>query len=86
MPRFTNMAPEVAVVIAESERNLIRSWDLQRRGRAEPRAEPVSDEQVDAAASILEELVPHLPTDHQDDIRHLVQIVHTRLALKFEQS
>lgn len=67
--------------LVEAERMRIRAWDLQRREKASPHAEPIADEQVDRSAALLEELAPHLPSDEQEDVGRLVKVVRTRLAL-----
>lgn len=79
------MTPEAALELAEAQRALIRSWDLQRRERADPQAETVTDEQVDQSVTLLEGLAEYLPTDDRNDIERLIGVVRIRLELKAEQ-
>ncbi|NGP17359.1 hypothetical protein [Devosia aurantiaca] len=76
---------DIAHQLAENERMLIRAWDLQRRNRSAPHAEPVTDDQVDRAATLLEQIVDKLPSDEREDVAKLISIVRTRLELKAEQ-
>jgi hypothetical protein len=85
MSIFKNMPANIAHQMAESERMLIRAWDLQRRERADPHADPVTDDQVDRAATILEEIVGHLPENESVDVERLIAIVRTRLGLRTGQ-
>lgn len=86
MSIIKNMPPTIAHEMAEAERILIRAWDLQRRERAAPHSEPVTDEQADRAATMLDEIVDHLPADEREDVARLIKIVRTRLELRTEQA
>lgn len=80
-----HITPEVARELAEVQRALIRAWDLQRRERAEPHAETVSDEQINRSVGLLEEIAEYLPAAERDDLDRLIGVVAIRLELKAEQ-
>jgi hypothetical protein len=76
------MTPDTARAVVETQRSLIRDWDLQRRGKSLPHAEPVSDEQADRSASLIEEAAHYLSGLEREEAERLVAIVRTRLELK----
>ena len=85
MSSINNILPEDALALAEAERMRIRTWDLQRRQRAAPDSETVTDQQAEQSAALLDELSMHLSKDERQDIVQLVSTVRTRLDLKGEQ-
>jgi len=80
-----HITPEVARELVEAERALIRAWDLQRRERAQPNEDTVTDEQIERSVALLDEIADYLPADESDEIDRLIGVVRIRLELKDEQ-